>query len=67
MKEFMLVVLFYLGGPEPQFADGFLPLGFESYQECEARRKTAEAYFESTGAPPREMYCFARTPQGDNA
>lgn len=52
MKEFMLVVLFYLGGPEPQFADGFLPLFFDSY--------------ESVQAPPFELNCFAIQSKGDD-
>lgn len=67
MKEFMLVVLFHLGGPEPQFADGFLPLFFDSYQECEARRKSATEYFESIQAPPFELNCFAIQSKGDDA
>jgi hypothetical protein len=67
MKEFLLVVLFNLGGPNLQFAEGLLPLSFDTYQECEARRKTAEEYFLSTGAPPFEMYCYPQLPQGDDA
>jgi hypothetical protein len=67
MKEFMLVVLFNLGGPEPQFADGYLPLFFDTYQECEARRKAAQEYFDSTQAPPYVINCFEVQAQGDDA
>jgi hypothetical protein len=66
--KYALIVLFHLGGPQPQFVDGFLPLFFNTYEECEARRVEATAYFETqTSFPPFEMNCYSREKQGTKA
>jgi len=66
----MLVVLFHVGQPEPQlqFVDGFLPLFFDTYEECEARRKTSTDYFMSQDAfPPFIMNCYVREAPGTDS
>jgi hypothetical protein len=66
--KYMLVVLFYLGGPQPQFVDGFLPLFFNTYEECEARRVEVSAYFKSQSTfPPVELNCYKREAKGTDS
>lgn len=66
--KYMLVVLFHIGAPQPQFVDGFLPLFFETYQECESRRVEVSNYFKSQSTfPPFELSCYKRETKGTDS
>lgn len=64
--KFLLVVVFNLGGPQMQFADGFYPLQFSTYQECESKRQEMQTYFASnaTSLPPFDLACYSREVEG---
>lgn len=66
--NYLLVIMFYMGSPAepPVFMDGFLPITFEAYEECEDRRQHAEAYFNSIVGPPFTLACYERQLPGDD-
>jgi hypothetical protein len=65
--KFLLVVLFNFGGPTYQFADGFLPLQFDTMAECEQRRIMMDEYLKQDNAPPYQLACYAPVPKGEPA
>jgi hypothetical protein len=62
--KFLLVVLFHFGGPVPQFADGYLPLQYDTLAECEQKRVVMEAYLKDQAPLPYELACYAPVPKG---
>lgn len=62
--KFLLVVVFNLGGPQMQFADGFYPLQFDTYQECEVKREEMQTYLAGSSFPPFDLACYAREVKG---
>lgn len=65
--KYLLVVVFQLGGPAPQFIDGFLPMQFETYEECEARRVQAlENFRKNPNFPPFILSCYKAVKPGSN-
>lgn len=64
--KFLLVVVFNLGGQQMQFAEGFYPLQYNTYQECESKRVEMEVYFQqnSTSFPPYDLACYSREEPG---
>lgn len=67
--DYLLVVLFFMNGPEqpPVFVDGWLPIQFDSYKECEDRRAFTQLQFETNGGvPPYVLACYEKQAPGDN-
>jgi hypothetical protein len=67
--EFLLVVMFYINGPEqpPVFVDGFLPIGFASESECQTRLEFATGQLPNI-VPPGLTYdlnCFQKLKVGN--
>lgn len=65
--KYLLVIMFFNGQGEPQFVDGYLPLIFETYEECETRRTSAEEYIQTIQTPPYFLSCYEQVAPGDDA
>lgn len=66
--DYMLVVLFFVNGPSqpPVFVDGWMPIQFDSYQECEARREFTQEQFDMQGGiPPYILACYEKQAPGE--
>lgn len=67
--NYILVVLFLMNGPDEKgvFVDGWMPMQFDTYAECEERRAFSQFQFETNGGtPPYILACYEKQAPGEN-